>query len=311
MKKQLLAVLFAVFCLCASAGAQNLTRVRVVGQRVNLRATAEATSEVVGQVSEGELLDVKSFQDEWVEVVPPENVDLWVYGELIRDNTVTANSLNVRAGPGLTYSVVGTITRGAVLATRGEHAGWLKIAPTAACSLWVNRLFVQVLQAEKMPPVSHEPAVKAPEAPKPAVPAPQPAPLPEMSGPDIAPPMAPAPASAPQPVKPAAPAETPAEQPATQLPSNFVLIPLDGQGKVVQREGELRLAGFMIGRPSRFRLIRTDGRRIDTICYVWGNNSQLNDLLGQRLLVRGREYWVKGVRYPVVVPDQIIPRAAQ
>lgn len=307
--KQLLAVSVVVFALCLSAGAEIITRVRVVGQRVNLRATAEATSEVVGQVSEGDILEAKSFMDEWVEIIPPESVDLWVYGELIRESTVTANSLNVRAGPGLTYSIVGTLAAGSALQTRGEHAGWLKIAPNAMCSLWVNRLFVEVLQPEKVRAAA---AAAAAEAPKPEAPKPLPVDPMAMPGPDIAPPIASAPVAAPVQQKAKLEAPVPAEKPAPQqLPSKFVLIPLEGQGKVVQREGELRVAGFVIGRPSRFRLVKVDGRRTDTICYIWGNSGQLDDLLWQRLLVRGREYWVKGVRYPVVIPDQIIPRASQ
>ncbi|HPG00887.1 MAG TPA: SH3 domain-containing protein [Kiritimatiellia bacterium] len=305
MKKQLLAISVIVFALCLSAGAEVITRVRVVGQRVNLRAKAEATSEVVGQVGEGDILEAKSFMDEWVEVVPPESVDLWVYGELVRDNTVNGSTLNVRAGPGLTYSVVGDLVRGTAIQPRGEHAGWLKIAPDAACSLWVNRLFVQVLQPEKMKSSAVEPPAQKPEPPISVDPAQA-----EMPGPDIAPPIVkPTPVPAAQPPPPVTPVK--AEEPPPQLPTKFVLIPLEGQGKVVQREGELRLSGFVIGKPSRFRLAKTTGRRIDTICYLYGNNSQLNDLLGQRLLVRGREYWVRGVRYPVVIPDQIIPRAAQ
>ena len=44
------------------------------------------------------------------------------------------------------------------------------------------------------------------------------------------------------------------------------------------------------------------------ICFVKGNNSQLQAFIGKRMLIRGREYWVKGVDYPVIVPEQIIPR---
>jgi hypothetical protein len=47
------------------------------------------------------------------------------------------------------------------------------------------------------------------------------------------------------------------------------------------------------------------------ICYVRGNNVQMNSLLGRRLLIRGREYWVQGAKYPVVIPDEIIPRASE
>jgi len=110
------------------------------------------------------------------------------------------------------------------------------------------------------------------------------------------------------PTVPSQPAVPPASSPPS-VPEDLKLIPLEGQGKMVQREGVLRLAGFVFGRPSRYRLVRQEGNRIETLCYVRGNNAQLSTFTGRRLLVRGREYWVQGVRDPVVIPEQIIPRA--
>ncbi|MBU1692942.1 MAG: hypothetical protein KKC51_03150, partial [Verrucomicrobia bacterium] len=93
-------------------------------------------------------------------------------------------------------------------------------------------------------------------------------------------------------------------------PPGLALIPFDGQGRAVQLDGVLKYAGHLLSRPARFRLVSSEGNQLETLCYVHGNDSQLSTFLGRRLLIRGREYWVRGVQYPVVVPDQIIPRAA-
>lgn len=300
VKRQLLFFCAIWLSLAGTGFGQTETKVKVIGQRVNLRAKADPQAEVVGQFSDGEFLNARSFQDEWVEVVPPDSVDLWVHREFIKDNQVMAPKLYVRSGPGINYTVVGTLLRGDTITPKGDFGEWIKVVPPAVCSLWVNRTYVQVLQPEK---AKQFPAQKSPsdqpakadgqvaeEAPE---------------APDIYTPPIVA-------VAPKAPSAEPVQQQVvTNHPSDLALIPLAGQGRVVQRDGILRLSGLVWGRPSRFRLVRYEGSRIEMICYVRGNSSQMNALLGQRLLIRGREYWVQGVKYPVVLPDEIIPRASE
>ncbi len=272
---------------------------KVVGQRVNLRAKADLQSEVVGQVADGEYLSAKSFQDDWVEVAAPDSVDLWVHREFIKDNQVTAPKLYVRGGPGINYTVVGTLVRGDTIIPRGDFGEWIKVVPPATCSLWVNRSYVQVLQPEKIKPVAAQ--KPAPEQPVKEVDQAEPL-IPE--APDVyTPPVVAAVPKMPD-------VEPVPQSSATKAPADLALIPLAGQGRIVQREGILRLSGLVWGRPSRFRLVRYEGNRIEMICYVRGNSGQMNSLLGRRLLIRGREYWVQGVKYPVVIPDEIIPRAS-
>ena len=81
------------------------------------------------------------------------------------------------------------------------------------------------------------------------------------------------------------------------------------QGKSVYYVGTLRPAGYVWKRPGKFRLTRKDSRgRAVTSCYVLGNESQLAGLRDSLLRVVGKEYWIQGVRYPVVVPEQIIQK---
>jgi hypothetical protein len=300
VKRQLLIFCAIWLSLAGSGFGQTETKVKVVGQRVNLRAKADLQAEVVGQIADGEFLNARSFQDDWVEVAPPDTVELWVHREFVKDNQVMAPKLYVRGGPGINYTVVGTLLRGDTITPKGDFGEWIKIVPPAVCSLWVNRSYVQVLQPEKSRPVpaqrpAADPSVKA--------------------GGQVVEGAAEAPDIYTPPVVAVAP-KTPVAQPvqqqaATNAPSDLALIPLAGQGRAVQRDGILRLSGLVWGRPSRFRLVRYEGSRIEMICYVRGNSSQMNALLGQRLLIRGREYWVQGVKYPVVMPDEIIPRASE
>jgi hypothetical protein len=289
------ALLFGVLAAGLAAG-QSETKVKVVGQRINLRARADARSEVVGQAADGDILLARSFQDDWVEVTPPDAIDFWVQRDFLQDSAVTTAKLNVRAGAGINFTVVGALGKGDLVVRRGDFGEWVRIAPPPGASLWVSRAYIEVLQPEKDKPPVVEPATssEAVAAPVAAVEASATArPVPGVKPPGTGTVLT----------------ENP-DSPVTKVPPDLVLIPLEGQGRVVQRDGWLQLSGFVLRQPSRYRLVQQTGRRTDTICYVRGNSAQLGSFVGQRLLIRGREYWVKGVRSPVVVPEQIIPKAS-
>lgn len=291
-----------------AAGWACADSVRVVGQRVNLRAQADLKAEVVGQVADGEILEARLIGDAWVEVAPPDSVDLWVHKDFVQGGKVVATELKVRAGPGINYRVVANLPRGAEVKVRGEFTDWLKIAPPPGASLWVSRSYVEPVGAATPPPPAEAAAATAAGASADA----------GMSAASSIPP--PPPVSPSVPAAPPPPAGTVASQRVVRVqtgrepvvrppPAGLVLIPFEGQGRAVQQDGVLKHAGNLLGRPSRFRLVTPGGNQLGTLCYVYGNNAQLETFVGRRLLIRGREYWVRGVQYPVVVPDQIIPKA--
>ena len=78
------------------------------------------------------------------------------------------------------------------------------------------------------------------------------------------------------------------------------------QGVAASYSGTLRISGAVYRRPSPYCLIDFDGRgRGVTQCYILGSSAQLAALLGGRMRVEGTEYWVQGVRHPVLVPKRI------
>lgn len=269
----------------AGAWADEAVVARVKSDRVNLRARAELSAEVVAQAGVDERLPVKSVGQDWVEVVPPDRVDLWVHRDFVKDGVSTVDKLNVRAGASVNYSIVGSYARGEKVEVRGQFGEWLKVAPANA-SVWVSRELVDLVY----PVGAREP----PPAPVAA------APLPATEAPLASPAIS---------LDAAASRALPAESPALPPPPDLHLVPLEGQGLQVQREGELKPAPFVFGRPSKFRLVRRSGALLETICYVRGNSAQLSGLLNQNLIIRGREYWVQGVKQPVVVLERIERRA--
>jgi SH3-like domain-containing protein len=275
-------ILLAAFAAQAEPATPLLTPVVVHGARVNLRAKPLADAEPVGKVGEGTVLQAKTVRDDWVEVVPPASVELWVHRDFVKDQVVTAEKLYIRTGRSVNHSVVGTMARGEKLTVCGEFQDWLKIAPAAAASVWVARKLVEV---------------QPPSPPGPTTPA-QPLPPPPamvMAETNVI--------SAGAPTNAASAGGVTTEY----VPADLNLVPLEGQGKGVQVEGVLRVVGFGFRHPSRYRLVRLMGRSVETLCYIRGNSEQLNSLLDQFLRIQGRQYWVNGVDYPVIIPDRIAP----
>jgi hypothetical protein len=293
---------------CCAQG-ESPVKVRVLKDNANLRAKAALNVEVVGQAAADQELAVKSMDMEWVEVAVPTNIDFWVLGDYLKNDLVVCRQkVNVRAGPGLNFSVVGQMNNGDKVEVRGSHADWIKIAPTETTSIWISRHLVEIVSPA--PPVQARAQVAKPTPAEPV--AVQPtgtsvqvtAKKTESAGP-------PEPA---QMVKSAAvpgseEISTPqASKPAViKPPQGLDLIPDIGQGQTRQFQGTLKSKNFLVRSPADFRLVATaPGGQPQTICFVKGNRSQLKVLLFRELTIIGRQYWVHHCRYPVVVPEKII-----
>jgi SH3-like domain-containing protein len=276
------------------------TKVRVTGDNVNLRAKPLPEAEVVSQVNEGAVLVAEDYPGpEWVKIVPPEEVDLWVYSELVRDEAIAVSKVRVRAGPGINYSSVGFLTKGEKVTVRGTMGEWSKIRPPAGSFLYISGDYVERFVEEDVererivPPTASRETdyVLPPEAVDRTAPVveeerPSVSRLPSIRVPDRVPEKAPLPG----------------------ILADETLVASKPQGEVVRYEGVLRPAGLVWRRPSKFRLVKHDdnGRAI-TVCYVLGRQSGLEKAVGAAVVISGREYWIQGVRAPVVVPDKVTP----
>jgi len=295
MKHCLLRMGLAVLlCSAAPARAQSdALTARVLKNNVNLRARALITSEVVGQVSAGAILEVRVVEPEWIEVAPPTNVDLWVHSELVKDGFASSDRIKVRAGPGINYSSVGQLSKNDRVEVRGLKGDWVRIAPPPDSSLWVSREMVDVKDPKPAEPAQPSTAAEVVEAPF------------ELPPP---PPVAPAQAApTPPPDAPSPPVIAKPAEKTPPPPDDLDLIPVEGQGGIREFAGTLRFTAYFVRSPGDFRLVGYDeDGRSHTICYLRGNRAQLRGLLGRDLKVSGRTYWVTGKEHPVVLVERII-----
>lgn len=313
--------------LAAAGTLRAQTPVRVTADNVNLRAKALLTAEVVAQARYDDRLAAYEIGDEWVEVAAPAAADAWVMKTYVQApaNTIGANRVNVRAGPSINYNILCTLALGDTVEPRGEEVDeWLKIAPPPAARLWISREFVEVLPAEAAA-TAGDTATAAPAEEKKAgghkkkskskeeAAAAEPAAV--AAGEAAVLPPATAPAGLPTPiVSPSVPVkdEVVREIPVPP-PADLRLIPLEGQGRLSEFEGELRAAPLINEAPTRYRVVRWENNRWQILCHVYGAAAKFRSLQDKRVQVKGREYWIQGAAAPVLVPDQVleIPVAAE
>ncbi len=250
-------------------GVTNL-EVRTLADKVNLRVRPESGTEVVAQVGEGQTLMAVRVEGDWLGVLAPTNAGVWVKSQFVKSGVVTGDKIKLRSGPGISYRDVGLLRKGVSVTVRETRGEWLGIAPPSDLVLWINRSLVQ--------PVP----VPVPEAPLVVV-------TPRMEGQgDVS-----------------TTAVLTRELPAGLTQEH--LAPVLGQGALVERAGTVERVPLAFFRGVDYRLVDVrDGTKV-TVCFLEGNDSQMPLLVGRRLHVKGREYWLKNQRYAVVYPELITP----
>ena len=252
--------------------------------RVNVRAQASQRSEVITQLKKGETVAVveeitpkKRKRGEpaiWAKIQLPSNTPVWVYAPYIEttNHTVNIKRLNLRAGPGENFSVIGRLDRGTQVKEIRTDGQWLEIeapanayafvaadllektgapapaAPEFAANANTNSVVTQPAATVENVKPETAPAVAVETTPTPAQPAPQPAPPP----------------SPPQPGE-------------TQLPK-----------RVVSREGTV-VVSRSIQAPTSYALESRESRRTVNYLHSESDDINLKRFAGKKVIVMGEE----------------------
>lgn len=327
----------AFLSLCLLAGTHGQETAVVDASKVNVRGKPTLKSEVVTQLVRGdkvvileEIPDTDAKKNEpstWARIKLPENTPVWVFAPFIKEGEVSVSRLNLRAGPGENYSVVGRVEKGDKIKPIRTVESWIEIeAPDDAYAfIALNLLDVDEGSSAATPetsaPATVESAPAVTKAPGPAKPAATPAevaatPAPATpAGSNVPEPAAgtsavPAPATTPtarpepETSAPAATAETAAPEtpevaatapqaPAQQLPS--VAEPLaseeierEAPKRVVRREGLVRPTRS-IQAPTPFELIHPETKMAMNYLYGADIGVNLGEFRDMKVVVTGQE----------------------
>ncbi|HTG43509.1 MAG TPA: SH3 domain-containing protein [Verrucomicrobiae bacterium] len=304
--------------------------------KINVRGQPSLIGEVITQLQKGEKVTVlEQLKNErskggeptnWAKIKLPANTPVWIFSELVKEGAVAANRLNLRAGPGDNYSVIGRLNKGekvtvirnmgdwaeieappdayafvdASLLAPSEGAGSATAAPTPAVAA---AAVPSTPQPTRFPPQAATEQVSPPSVSPPATetrarrPSPQGTPQDALAAPTN-PPLVqasvPAPATAgripdaPAPVTPATSTPVlPRELPKVAEAPAKKAEPVPGK-RIVRREGIIR-ATKSIQAPTWYELVHSETKR--TIDYLHEEKLGVNlkEHKGQKVIVSGEE----------------------
>ena len=285
---------------------------------VNVRAQASTTGEIVTRLKKGEPVVIleeiavkKPKKDEpsrWARIAFPSNTPVWINAAFVdpTNGTVKVKKLNVRAGPGENYSVIGRLAKDDAVKEIRQKEGWMEIqAPTNAFAFVALELLTKLGGTTNVATTSAAVSLTPPAAMAPpplevvtntaetktAVPV-------EPEKTTTAAPVKPEPATpAPATPTPAPPvfSQTVTNAPPTQVVTNAAPVeapaaerPVLAQKRVVAREGTVRRA-YSLAAPTGFALENPETGLMMDYLYPVNPRVQLKQFLGYRIIVTGQE----------------------
>jgi uncharacterized protein YraI len=314
-RQWLCAILFLAGALLSASAAEQIAV--VTGDRVNVRGRPSLVGEVVIQLNQGEQVTVleqipvanpqPGEPSRWMRIRLPANTPVWVFAPYIDqdEGTSRVNRLNLRAGPGEHFSVLGQIERGTPVQRIRVVGNWMEIEALDTTHAFVAADFLQIQETPASDQTSEAPELAAVPPPTDSaqpqtIPAPgeeEPAPTPVEVDPET--PLAAAPDTEPKPAEPIPAEPIPAEPiPAESIPTDAAPIvtqpveealpPEELPRRVVSREGRV-IISRSIQAPTEYALESLQTRR--TINYIHSEDLGVNLKVyaGRKVIVTGEE----------------------
>jgi len=172
--KQIRSILVASLLFGLTMAATAFDQGTIKGTHVNVRAQAKVTSEVVTQLNDGDRVtiidEVKATQagpgepTRFYKIILPKTASAWVSAKYVKDGKVTASLLNVRAGAGENFSVLGRVNKATAITTIQTVGDWMEIQSPGGVHGFVA---TSLVKTDTPPPPA---VVEAPDYSKPVPP---------------------------------------------------------------------------------------------------------------------------------------------
>jgi uncharacterized protein YgiM (DUF1202 family) len=256
----------------------------VTVSNLNVRGQAGLKGEVIEHLTKGEVVTVLSQINldkhapgepaQWAKIALPASTKIWLNSSFISpvNKTVAVKKLNLRAGPGENFSVLGTIERGTPVNEIKKLGSWMQIeAPTNAyafvAAMYLKQEASGTLVSNAGPSTETEP-----------MPVPVPTPVAE-TAPIVTEPPAPAPA---------APETTPAPPMVAAAVAPVVVDTNPPPPRIVTHEGVVGHVDSIIA-PTAYVLYAPDTRKEINFLYTTSTNLDISRYYGMRIVVTGEE----------------------
>lgn len=291
----------------------------VAVSHLNVRGQAGLKGEVISHLSQGEAVTVLGQINldkhqtgepaQWAKIVLPPGAHVWVSSQFIdgTDQMVKANKLNLRAGPGENYSVLGTITHGEPVNKIGSQGSWIQIEPPTNAYAFVAAMYLKQ-EASGNLAANVEPSTETEAVPEPvATPVAESQPIltaPPTNTTEVAAPMA----------GPATNASTATEMASTENPMAETNLP-PPPPRTVSHEGVVGHVASLIA-PTAYVLYDPTTHQNINFLYTTSTNLDLGRYVNMRIVVTGEEGLAKRwndtpvltVQRIVVLQTNVIPK---
>lgn len=274
---------------------------KVISENLNVRGQAGLKGEVIAHLKNGDTVMVisqinldKHAADEpaqWAKISLPPATKVWVDSKFVdaSNKVVTVKKLNLRAGPGENYSVLGVIEKGTPVTEIAAKGDWSQIETPTNAFAFVAAIYLKQEAAPVVASPSAE-AVAASSAPTPAV-VETPVVVPPPTGstvaealPIVTQPGASVPSTAPV-----------VEAAVTNIPTvadtNLVVATVDTNPpppRVVSHEGIVRPSVSLVA-PTYFELYDADSGNAINYLYTSSTNLDLSRYSGFKIIATGEE----------------------
>ena len=148
----------------------------VSADRVNVRARASLVGERVTQLRKGDQVTVlakltvapprEGEPADWLKIAMPAAGQTWVHIGFVKERKVTASKLNVRAGAGERFSIVGRLGKGDAVKEKRVAGDWIEIEHPAGAYAYIAAQLVALGQAAEETTPEEKPEAKLAELAK-------------------------------------------------------------------------------------------------------------------------------------------------
>ena len=248
---------------------------------LNVRGQAGLKGEIVTHLSKGDAVVVLSQINldkhstgepaQWAKIALPASVKIWIHSTFIdpATKTVSPKKLNLRAGPGENYSVLGVIERGTSVNEINTKGDWTQIEPPTNSYAFVAAMY---LKQEASGNLATNPAPSTETEP---MPVPTPTPVTE------APPVVSEPTSTAMESNSAAPVVMDTNTPP-------VVDTNPPPPRIVTHEGVVGHVGSIIA-PTAYKLYDPETGQEINFLYTTSTNLDISRYDGMRIVVTGEE----------------------
>ena len=320
-------LIMAVLSLAQTASKADQIAV-VIENNLNVRGKPSFSGEVITQLQKGEKVVVleeitlskpKAGEPKsWRRIRMPANTPVWVFAPFVdpNSNAVSVSRLNLRAGPGENYSIVGRLERGQTVQDIRTVDDWIEIETPNNAEAFVASHYLVLEEAAPTPEPTPTPEndIEPASEENPAVPeespevAPTPVPIPESETPTA---QAESEATRPEPPReeiPTTPVDetsrpNPALEPTDRVPTPtavpiildekpappaVIIVPESPRRRIVRREGIVR-STRSIQAPTYFELVSKDTGKAINYLHATKDGMDLKAFRGKTIIVTGEE----------------------